>query len=329
MRPEDNQKGLSDANRSFCKTAIILGILLLVGFGILGLRVAVIRAPDAGAQPLFQAFFESIPGLIATPASTSAIPTGPELRATQDGQTPTATSPLEQAHTQTVGENETEATPMATAPPTLGDGAQPKAKSITISNVRDTSFTVAWLTEIPCDGSIEYGHGGEMDEKMEDERGVDYFGFSHSIQVLDAQPQTEYSFVIVSCGQRLNNGGKPVMIVTGPTLNPSLPDAIYGQVFLHDRTTPAEGALVTVYLKDGDGIGSPGTAALLGSLVDENGYWYANLGNARTADMTGYFEYENCCDIIHIELFVSDDRYASYDIPIRDASPVPDLYLSD
>ena len=49
--------------------------------------------------------------------------------------------------------------------------------------------------------------------------------------------------------------------------------------------------IVYITLFDDDGSGSSGQAAELSSLVDSSGYWYANLGNARTADLSGYFNY--------------------------------------
>ena len=68
--------------------------------------------------------------------------------------------------------------------------------------------------------------------------------------------------------------------------------------FLADEVTPAEGPIVYVTLRDADGAGSPGEARVMSALVDGDGWWQANLGNARLADGVGYFTYSAAGDAV-------------------------------
>ena len=58
-----------------------------------------------------------------------------------------------------------------------------------------------------------------------------------------------------------------------------------------------------MYLKvqDHDGAGSTGEATLLSTLVDQEGYWHANLGNARLSDLSDSFSYSASGDELVIE----------------------------
>ena len=58
-----------------------------------------------------------------------------------------------------------------------------------------------------------------------------------------------------------------------------------------------------MYLKvqDHDGAGSTKEATLLSALVDEEGYWHANLGNARLSDLSDSFSYSARGDELVIE----------------------------
>ena len=88
-----------------------------------------------------------------------------------------------------------------------------------------------------------------------------------------------------------DNDGHHYSVTTGPTIGLPESDTIYGQVFKSDGTTPAQGTIVYITLKDNNGLGSSGQAAMMSSLVESSGYWFANLGNARQADLSAYFVY--------------------------------------
>jgi ABC-type antimicrobial peptide transport system permease subunit len=96
---------------------------------------------------------------------------------------------------------------------------------------------------------------------------------------------------------------------------------------LADGQTAATGTLVYLTLQDDDGVGSRGEATLLSAVVDDKGYWQANLGNARLDDGSGYFAYSTSGDELVIEAQdVTGSVYATIDT--ADDSPAPDMRLT-
>ena len=107
-----------------------------------------------------------------------------------------------------------------------------------------------------------------------------------------------YYFEVVSGATVDDSKGSCYQATTGPTLELPVSDSIYGRVFESDGITPAEGAIVYVTLRDADGLGSSGEARVMSALVDADGWWQANLGNARLADGTGHFTYSAAGDAV-------------------------------
>ena len=95
----------------------------------------------------------------------------------------------------------------------------------------------------------------------------------------------------------------PDIFTTAPTVErvPSS-DTVYGKVYLADGKSPGTDALVYLKLQDRDGAGSTGEATLLSTLVDSQGYWHANLGNARLSDLSDSFSYSARGDELVIEV---------------------------
>ena len=120
---------------------------------------------------------------------------------------------------------------------------------------------------------------------------------------------------------------KRLEINTPPVLQ-SVPksDTVYGKVFYRDGITPATGALVYLTLQDSDRTGDTGESRLLSALVDENGYWHANLGNARRTDRR-LFDYSTRGDELLIEVQRAESVTQTVDTA-HDA-PAPDIILSE
>ncbi|MBM4431327.1 MAG: hypothetical protein FJ026_13440, partial [Chloroflexi bacterium] len=173
---------------------------------------------------------------------------------------------------------------------------------VRVTNVRDTSLTVSWITDIPSDGHVNYGTDpANLDQTAYDDRGAETFDDTHYVTLEGLLPNTTYYFDVVSGPTTDDNGGAHYTVATGPTLPLPTVDTIYGQVFKEDGTTPAEGTIVYITLLDHDGSGSPEEAAPLSALVDSSGYWYANLGNARTSNLSAYFTYSASGDKVKLE----------------------------
>ena len=149
-----------------------------------------------------------------------------------------------------------------------------------ISNVRDSSFTVSWMSEAIEPGEVVWSANGAEPVAAADARGAGWPNPVHYVQVQGLLPATTNLFDVRSGETLHTNGGAHYTVTTGPTLPPSSPDSMYGRVMTESGQGAAE-ALVYIQLA-----GEGGPAALLSALIrpGERGYWLANLGNARAAD---------------------------------------------
>jgi hypothetical protein len=201
---------------------------------------------------------------------------------------------------------------------------------VQVTNVRDATLNVSWVTDQLATGEVHYGiDPANLDQTAYDDRGAETSDDTHYVTLVGLTPNTAYYFDVVSDGTTDDNGGAHYTVTTGPTLGLPGSDTIYGQVFKADGTTPAEGAIVYITLRDADGSGSSGEAAPLSALVDESGYWSTNLGDARLADLSDYFDYSASGDQVRLEAQGSGDGtgYATVDTS-RD-SPAPPIILGD
>ncbi len=204
----------------------------------------------------------------------------------------------------------------------------PTISDVRTTNARDTSFTVSWITNVDATSEVHYGTDpANLDQVAYDDRGGETSDDTHYVTLLSLSPDTTYYFDVASWGTRDDNEGAHYMVTTGPTLEVPVSDTIYGQVFKEDETTPAEGTIVYITLFDDDQNGSPGQAALMSSLVDSSGYWYANLGNARTADLGDYFEYSASGDEMELEAQGASHGTASQTVDTANDSPAPSMVL--
>ena len=172
---------------------------------------------------------------------------------------------------------------------------------VRITNVRNGCVSISWITDSPSTGHVNFGPTTALGSTAYDDRGDSTVDDTHHVTLSGLSPDTTYYFDVVSGSTVYDNGGVHHTVTTGPMLGLPPSDTIYGQVFLADGVTPAEGAIAYITLQDADAQGSSGQAAPMSTLVDENGYWTVNLGNSRTASLTSYFSYSSSGDSVGIE----------------------------
>jgi hypothetical protein len=195
---------------------------------------------------------------------------------------------------------------------------------VRITNVRDTSFTVSWVTDGETAGYVNYGTDpGELNQTAHDERGMTTSDDTHYV-IVDSVPGTTYYFEVVS-GEATQGG---YTVTTGPTLGVPGSDTVYGQVLKADGSTPASGAIVYMTLSDGDGGGSSGSAAPMSALVGASGYWSANLGNARVGGLGAYFGYSGSGDDLSLDAQGAGDGTASQTVDTGNDAPAPAMTLA-
>jgi len=149
-----------------------------------------------------------------------------------------------------------------------------------ITNVAGGRFTVSWRSESKCIGKLDiYNMGNKFINSFIDDRGEQFFDIIHYITVDGLKDNTSYQFSIKSDKKIFDNDGYYFSVTTGPTLVPMGSIQPAGKILLSNKGTPASGSIVYITISN-----SNEKSALLSTLVDNNGYWYIDLINARTFD---------------------------------------------
>jgi len=202
------------------------------------------------------------------------------------------------------------------------------AYNIRVTNVTDVAFTVSWVSDDVETGSVRYGTSfGSLPGTAYDKRGIPHSGQTHYVEVTGLAPSTTYYFDVVSGGVTYSNGGSHYTAATAATLGAPSSDTIYGQVFKNDGSTPADGTIVLVTVRDNNGAGGSGDSQTLSCLVDGTGYWYVNIGPVRTADGSAYFPYSASGDSVVIAADGGADGEASQTVDTTNDTPAPAMVL--
>jgi len=201
---------------------------------------------------------------------------------------------------------------------------------VCVTNVRATAFTVSWITGAENTGHIIYGTSPTtLTQTTYDVRGPSFEDDTHYVTVSQLTDKTPYYFDVVSGGTTDDNGGAHYVVTTGPVLTSTAGlDTVYGQVWRADGATEAAGTIVYVTLADADGSGHTGAAAPMSALVEPNGWWSANLGNARRPDLGDYFAYSQSGDELQLCAQGAGDGEGSLTVDTLDTAPAPDMVLS-
>ena len=201
---------------------------------------------------------------------------------------------------------------------------------VRVTNVRDITFSVSWMTNQSATGEVHYGtNPANLDQIACDDRGAATSDDTHYVTLTGLSPNTTYFFDAVSNSTVDDHNGDHYSVTTGPTLGLPSSDTIYGQVFKSDGTTFADGTIVYITLKDNDGLGSSDQAAKMSSLIsaESGGYWFANLGNAREADLSAYFEYSASGDSVMLLAKGAAEGCASRTVDTNADSPAAPMTL--
>lgn len=201
-------------------------------------------------------------------------------------------------------------------------------QEIKITNVRDTVFTVSWITDSSETCQINYGTTVALGSTVYDSRGQTYSDDTHYVTVSGLSPNQLYYFDVISGGVTYNNGGAHYTCTTGQTIGLPNSGTVYGRVFKSDGVTAAQGTIVYITLQDNNASGSAGASAQMSALIDASGYWYTNLGNARTQDLSAYFSYSAAGDNLILFAQGAGDGTTSQTIDTNNDYPAPDMVLS-
>lgn len=196
-------------------------------------------------------------------------------------------------------------------------------RSVKITNVKEDSFTVSWVSDTSVSGFIKYGDSASnmkltIGDSRDQTTGTASLYTTHFINVKGLKPTTTYYFELGSGSQTYNNEGQPYKVTTAANLaNPPAADTINGKVLLASGQ-PAPGVIVYV---DMDG-GAP-----LSTLTRSSGVWTLPLSQIRTVDLAKYLTYDKTNGKISITVTGADLGSATATVTTNNDSPVPDITL--
>ncbi len=166
--------------------------------------------------------------------------------------------------------------------------------SLLISNLRDTSFTISWLTALPERGQVQLIGGSTFD----DVRGPMYSGSTHYVTVAGLSATSDYQFQVISGDAAYDNGGAPWSVKTGVTLAPAVPDGIVGRV-KNANGKDAPDAIVVLTIQHEQVVSAPLSALVTPA---DSGFFHLNLSDLRSLDVPApYFEYTRGGDLVTIQ----------------------------
>jgi len=175
--------------------------------------------------------------------------------------------------------------------------------NIRVSNVRDTQFSVSWVTFNQEIGQIRYGISKSNYENWLtefDDRDMNFVGDTHHITLSKLAHNKTYLYEIISGDGQYNNSGEFYNITTGPVIPPNLGDFCQpaGKVFINSNlTNPAYNAIAYITI-----IGKSEDSATESMIITPDGYWFRDLGNFRTNNNNLLFPYICGESSIRVEL---------------------------
>lgn len=217
---------------------------------------------------------------------------------------------------------------LAIGPGVLAPRATPQTtpKSIKLTNVTDTSFTVSFLTDESTAGFIKYGMAADkLSSQASDDRDQLSGSVSkytlHHITLRGLQAGTTYYYSLgTGSNASFDNNGQPFTVTTakrGGT--PSAAKTAYGTVNTASGT-PAEGSIVYISIA---GVGGQS------SLVKNSGTWAIPLSNARTADGASYADITDATQMTVMVQGPSAGQTAELTVTVADSQPVTTIALGE
>ena len=194
-------------------------------------------------------------------------------------------------------------------------------QNVTISNVTESSFTVAFTTGEKAESAISVEEQNKTPYVVFDDRDKVTGGkmpfYSHLITVSNLTPQTSYKFTILSEGETYPKDGTTYSVTTGRALGKAAAtNIISGKVILPDGNSADD----TIVILDASG------AQTLSTQTNNQGEYKINVGGARTSDLKSFFKGD--VSSTATLKFARGDLLSSVKTLLKDAVNIPTVTLS-
>lgn len=170
---------------------------------------------------------------------------------------------------------------------------------IQITDVKDSSLVVSWITDVPANGIARcYTPGGVLVQQAEDSRSDLTV---HYVTVTGLAANTQYLCEAESAGVVANNGGARFAVTMGPTPGATSPGNHYVWGYVRKANNNlAPYTIVFIRLLDSNGAGSPGRSQWVSARAEPSGVWSFNLLNTRKEDASDFFVFTPGADSMEI-----------------------------
>ena len=175
----------------------------------------------------------------------------------------------------------------ASGSPTVVRPAASSTRDVRITDVRDSSFVVSWVSESAEVGTVQWGAAsGGLSNTSTDVRGATVSSTVHFVRITGLVSATAYAFDVVTGRSTDDLGGAHFKATTGVPQNPGQPDSIYGTV-VDQAGAPVRDVLVYLTVRNSNG----STSGQMATIINPNdkGYWISSLDNARASNGQGGF----------------------------------------
>ena len=176
--------------------------------------------------------------------------------------------------------------------------ARATIQDIQVSNNTNAAVTISWITDTENVGEVHYSEHPDLSNSLTayDTRGRVFEGCTHYIDIANLKRETTYYFKVISGSEVDNNGGSYYTFKT--MKEPFAPPGIcvfYGYVYQENCTTPAEGAIIYLWLTH-NGV----DAYPLSKLISSQGSFLFNIKEARSVEADDLFPSFTFGDPIHL-----------------------------
>lgn len=195
-------------------------------------------------------------------------------------------------------------------------------QNITVSNITDTSFTVSYFTAEKTTGTLTYGTGINAGTAVIDARdttaGNSLAHWLHYFTVINAKPDTNYYFTILSGSVNYNDNGNPYTVKTAPAIpvENSNNKEVNGKVVLPDGTYPKE---AVIYLETAE-------SQKISGIVLPDGSYHLIINLLRDKNLSQYIKLTDS-NLLNISVS-ADTNTATATTYLKDAANVPVITLS-
>lgn len=191
--------------------------------------------------------------------------------------------------------------------------------NVIVSNIKDSSFRVVWITERETIGGVLLSDGVQF---MENEK-TSY----HIIDVTGLEASTTYSFKLLSGSKQTGQEDGSDYTVETTSIDVTEENfLIYGQVFSADGFSFQQGGVISLELSN-----STLESQTVSSVINETGGYQFDLGGLISKDLDRNYPYKDKATA-NLKVFISHDQQGvekSFTVDFSTNRQIPNIYLGE